>query len=500
MVMAKHKTVGKEFVTGQTAGVILQGLLPASEWLVRQQNPDFHIDYVIEMVEGGEPSGINFAVQLKGTQRKPGKAGNLTVRLKAKHLRYFRDHRTLPVFLILVDVREKKAYWCFTQQFAREKVPANTLDGNGKVTVPFTPAASLEDIVRFKAAVRSATAYMRELYPGSPDAAIKAELARMQALDPRMGVKFAYADDRQNIELTSKEHFQFKAQISGQNTPEFRQALVDFVEKGAELKLDSSQLRFDGVPLFTEFLSGGGELSLKYGHDVPCALQVFDAEEDEQFLFQMDGAFRTGTAYATFNGTLPSSALSLHNAIGIQSYLKGETQNLKVSFHADAWTGQPVQHMAYFNPIRRFFESIRHKKRVRLKYVWCGNELFGGEFRGLEEKGISEICQIMELLDKARFVFKQLQLNPVLPKLGSVVDREWSNIDEAFELLNDREIKRLAPDFEIAFTTWNPLSKANLALAAEPLEFVCLINCIFSGRSVIFRMSTKSSQVPESQA
>ena len=83
---AQEKTVTNAFATGQKAATVLRGLLP-SDWLFREQVPDFHMDFVVEVVETGELTGINFGVQLKGTQPKRGKAISLKYPLKTKHLR-----------------------------------------------------------------------------------------------------------------------------------------------------------------------------------------------------------------------------------------------------------------------------------------------------------------------------------------------------------------------------------------------------------------------------
>ncbi len=86
---------------------ILRNSIPAS-WFIREQHPDFYIDYFIEIADRSEPSGIIFCVQLKGT--KSPRYSNIykKISLKTKHLAYYLDNVKQPVLVIAVDVKKKK--------------------------------------------------------------------------------------------------------------------------------------------------------------------------------------------------------------------------------------------------------------------------------------------------------------------------------------------------------------------------------------------------------
>src|ERR1700693_4942591 len=108
-------TVGDSFATEQSAITIFKDQLPP-KWIVRPHNPDFHLDYLVELTEEGELTGINFGVQLKGWTPKGKKLINLNYALKTKHLRYYKEKRRFPVFVVLVDVERKQSLWSFIQQ------------------------------------------------------------------------------------------------------------------------------------------------------------------------------------------------------------------------------------------------------------------------------------------------------------------------------------------------------------------------------------------------
>ena len=59
----KHSTIGKNFEIDQAAVKIFDGWLP-NNWLSRKQTPDVFVDYLVELVENGEPTGLHFAAQI----------------------------------------------------------------------------------------------------------------------------------------------------------------------------------------------------------------------------------------------------------------------------------------------------------------------------------------------------------------------------------------------------------------------------------------------------
>ena len=56
-------------------------------WLAREENPDFHIDYVVELDGPSGPSGKKFGVQLKGTRSANYVGEELSFRMEVKHHR-----------------------------------------------------------------------------------------------------------------------------------------------------------------------------------------------------------------------------------------------------------------------------------------------------------------------------------------------------------------------------------------------------------------------------
>lgn len=176
-----YPTVGASFIVENKAIELLKSLLSES-WLWRQQTPDFFVDYNVEVVEAGELTGVQFGLQVKGSQSVKIRKGCIRYRMDRKPLLYYRDNARLPVFLVLSDVKQRKAYWLFAQQYLREHAGAAQLDSQNTLTVAFNIEDCFSDQPRFSEALKAAEHYMRDLYPGSPIAAVEQRQQALQKL------------------------------------------------------------------------------------------------------------------------------------------------------------------------------------------------------------------------------------------------------------------------------------------------------------------------------
>src|SRR6266478_4540879 len=100
------------------AQVICRDILPMT-WAMNEQKKDYGKDYIVEIGEdNGDLTGSSFFVQLKGQEKADIKADNSVVkfRLESKYASYYCDKiKDLPVFLVVVDVTQKKGWWLFLQ-------------------------------------------------------------------------------------------------------------------------------------------------------------------------------------------------------------------------------------------------------------------------------------------------------------------------------------------------------------------------------------------------
>jgi len=112
-------TIGPPFIIQKESENILRSILP-NNWLIREQKPDFYIDYSIEIVENGELTGKICYVQLKGKSNLKISHKEIVYQLSSKHLIYFRDNLQIPVFLIVTDINQNEGYWVFLQKYIND--------------------------------------------------------------------------------------------------------------------------------------------------------------------------------------------------------------------------------------------------------------------------------------------------------------------------------------------------------------------------------------------
>src|SRR5690606_12073444 len=103
-----HPTYGQSHEIDKLAVRFFLSKIPPL-WLERLQNPDFAVDFQLEPVQDGEPTGRRFAVQIKGV-RSQG-AAVLRKSVETKSLAYLRDRERIPAFLFLIDVAHHTAHW-----------------------------------------------------------------------------------------------------------------------------------------------------------------------------------------------------------------------------------------------------------------------------------------------------------------------------------------------------------------------------------------------------
>ena len=114
-------TVGKSPKIDSAAQRYLASQLTESTgWILRDDTPDYHLDYSAEFIEKDEPSGKRIYVQLKGTKSLKINNGNISFQMKVKHLLYYEQVTQAPVFLVVVDTENSDGYYVFLQRYLDE--------------------------------------------------------------------------------------------------------------------------------------------------------------------------------------------------------------------------------------------------------------------------------------------------------------------------------------------------------------------------------------------
>jgi hypothetical protein len=192
--------------TDELAMRVFQCALPPS-WVVNKQPLDYAKDYVVEIVETGNLTGITFLVQLKGQESLSlsKDRGQATFWLKRKYAVYYADKVRQPVFLVLVDGNQKIGYWLFVQAFLLDDLQGKKWRKKDTVAIRVPTKYQLTDTASLRSAVEAANQYMSALHPTSVKTAIKAHQLRLESLDPRFGVQIDVINEREFVTVLPKK-------------------------------------------------------------------------------------------------------------------------------------------------------------------------------------------------------------------------------------------------------------------------------------------------------
>lgn len=432
----------------QEAQLIFRSLLPSS-WFFREQRPDWYIDYFVETANSGKPTGLDFAVQLKGSLSLDYSKSHVKHRLETKHLRYYIDNVRRPVFLVVIDINDKTAYWLFTQQHIKEQLESKNWRSQQKITLYIPKENQLYSLAEFESEVARAELYMRNLWPSSIDAAISHEKHVLEKLDSRAKVELSIINGAKVYSLQPKENTEFTFHLHVKNTPQNRLLMMELIERGKDIELSFEDFTISGSNLFQKFFESLKDIKLHIGthpkaSNVQLVLWTINEEGNEiSTIHNLMGDIRTGTKEAVYDGYLANSPLKarlLFSRIGIAP---GIPLTFDINFNLSQWYGKPLLQLSYFDQIYAFFSNIKKGHRLAIKLEYEGNFLLSGSSDNEPTNPLfTDIYKLMYLIHKARTIAEYIGVNPLLPKANTLLaDEQLETIELLYDIIVHGEHK-----------------------------------------------------------
>lgn len=446
---AKKPSVGKNFATDQRAIKVFRDWIPDT-WLPREMSPDFFIDFLVETVESGEPTGIQFGVQIKGTASSK-KNSKRVFSFKTKHLRYYIECCQQPVFLLFIDVNSRQGWWLFAQKHIRECLHPDALR-QSKVSLRFPDADNLTAKERFAHSLKEAFKYVRDLHPGSIEAALLKQKKEFESKDPRLSVSISVEDGKQKVTIQPKESFTFTTNFlvkdSGQEV-----AIRNFYERGAELKLKPGEFEVSGAPLMEELVKEGtGGITIKMEQRLPACVQMILDSRQPADVIQFDGNLGGGTKYAIFSGRMAETPLTLTYEIAIGGGSADANHTWKLHFSFDGWIGQGVRLLAHFEQVDALIQELVGGRGPRAKVFMRGNLFFDGRLTNFNPEGFHPIANALEWVRKCRWIAQHFKINPRLIPFNKISPEQWGTVEDVYDLLHSKEVVQAAPNIRISGT------------------------------------------------
>jgi hypothetical protein len=447
---ASDSTIGKSSVIGKVAEGIFEGWLPA-EWLIRRQTPDVFLDYVVEIVESGEPTGVHFAAQIKGI--KVGKTSSipLTFSAKGKHVRYWVHKCTHPVFLFLIDVENRVGHWIFVQRWTKENISKSALERQKSITLRFDSLNSLSNLKRFASTIRDAADFVRDLHPGSIHAAIEKVRLEFEQKEPRFAYEISATERGPVIHCKSREAFPFGLSFVNPNARLTHEAFKASVESGKPMEFQLSDVKFSGSPLFEEFSGQKGRLVIDPGQVMPgMAILSFIAENSIENL-AIEGSYRIGTKAMNFHGELAGAPLILNCTW--PSWAEKEEMDVKLEFifPFKRWEGERILDLPSFKSltatISQFFSG-----GVVAEWLIAGKPFAKDKIAGSPyTPELKKFVQVSSWLQQCRFVAEKFNVNPRLPVLETITADQIESVTDLFALMNQTKCATPCPQLSARF-------------------------------------------------
>lgn len=410
---SNHPTVGANFIVGNKAIEFLKTLLPQS-WLWREQAPDFFIDYQVEVVETGELTGVQFGLQVKGSESVKIRKAGIRFRMNRKPLLYYRDNARLPVFLVLVDVKQRDAYWLFAQQYLREYAGAAQLDSQNTLSVTFNVEDCFSNQARFTEAVKAAEQYVRDLYPGSPIAAVKQRRHALQKLDPNIAVNVSVQGGHEVVELHPGKPLSL---TFASREVEAREQFLAMVKRGDVFLADMDLVGPLDSPLMRQLMPEG-RYKLRFEPESrPGSVQL--RWHTSEFL-HIDGFWRGGTQIMRFVGSVPDSPLSVE--ITVSRGATDDDFNITVStpLRLNVWDGQLVSYLPWFDQLRSLAATLASGEEVELGYFVEGVRLGSGQLTATDNEINQHLHRELDWFERVRFLANHYRLDVRLPKTTDI--------------------------------------------------------------------------------
>lgn len=388
------------------------------------------MDYEIETVRDREPTGFHFGVQIKGRQHVVTRKGVLRLTMEQKPLKYYRDDARLPIFILLVDVENRNAYWLFAQRYLRQNAESARLNRRKTLTLKFDAKDCLCDSGRFERALAKAEEFMRELYPGSPRAAVEQRRRMLQSLDPTIALNVSFVDGREIVTLRPTQPLSLT--FRGQEK-EITNAFQGLMTGGDAVRCEADLVCAGQSPLFSKLMPTGRYQLRLEGQRRVGSVHLSWGESQSQFI-QVDGFWQGGTERTRFRGALHATPLSIEVDVTRGAQPTDMQFGVSISLNFKQWEGQLTCGLPWFDPVRSLIAALGSNKPVTLTCFFEGLRVGAGVLTATANAVNARTAQKFDWLARVRDIAMKYAPETLLPKLTEISYEQERQMDALWAL------------------------------------------------------------------
>jgi len=444
--------ITKAFEIDQKAKGILKSLFP-NNWLIREHIPDFHVDYLIETPIENEPSGKNFAVQLKGREKINVNKGIISYQIATKHLRYYIRFE-IPIYLILVNVEKKIGYWLFFQKYIKESINESVLNKQKTITLKIPVKNEIRKIEEFLNEINQAHKYIKDLFPSSPGPAIAKQLSDWNKLDPRFKVVINADQDTIAYNLTAKESIRLNFLVYEPHADKFRNLLRDSIDKGEKFSFDRNDIQVSGSNLIEELwnLYKPGDVNFKLYPEVKSSLFIYPFDYPEKSISNINGKLAIGRKQFRFSGTMDDGLINVVVVI-IPNFEENSIHtNLTIDIYFNKWTGKSIHLLPHYNQIFEFFNKLNNNCDMGYNIQIVGNKYIGNKDFKIKNGGFPKeaIVIFLNYIKKIKYISEKSGIDIYFTKIEDFDIHLYGIIDPIYDILTIGKFQKKFLGYEIS--------------------------------------------------
>lgn len=394
-----------------------------------------HLDYTLHLRDAGRPSGIQFAAQVKGVSRSKG-SRRVSRRFQREHLEYWIERSRLPVFIVLVDVARKEAYYVFALDWARSYGSGWKEQASTTVHVPRTSRVSNHP--RFIQAIRDADLEVQR-------SAGRHAIAAYTERDGRFSYELTHrASGEQLVTIRARKPVDVQVTALGDRAVA---RFWEMLRTGQLQEFQPGELHFDGGPLFEHMQAeaGGQPIGFQLVAERDCHLSVLvedEAGRRSRAIAGLRGMTQAGFERVEYQTRLRDGPLRLHGFLERANTPAGFRGQLNLSLDLGAWVGHRLPGLPAIERIQQLAAALSRAKRTYLEFTIDGvpieppTELDAEIAPALA----GQLARALELHVALCDVARKLGVTPKLPDLVSLSDEAFEQVAALLELCKTGEL------------------------------------------------------------
>ncbi len=417
------------------------GMSIIPSWLIREQHPDIHIDYVVELADDSGPLGNIFGVQLKGTISPKYSGKYIKYSLKTRHIAYYLDKVKYPVFLVVIDVRGKIGYYYFVQEWSKKLINSDWRKQD-KIILKIPTDNSITNIDKFKNAILQAENYMRDLRPSSIPVAINYERDRLKNIDPRFEVNISHYDGKTNYSLQAKEPVNFTFHFK--KPEQLIKKFIDFSDRGLPLSFDTTDiLKVEGSDLLKEAFEKRlpGKFTIERKYESTMRISTLNKlNQATSMLYEVKGIMSGGTKEIRFEGAINETPFRITMILQLTNWTITQSPHFEIEFNEYTdWEGRPIILLPFFENLLAFFNAIKDGDNIKIICEIKGIRVLEGKSGPTNSELANHIFEYLNLIQKARVIANSLNADIIFPKLESISKQDVEHIELIYDLVEKAE-------------------------------------------------------------